>query len=189
MTNRNFSYIAIDPDINLELVTKKAPKYRIIPYDFTRSFSVQVTTIARTGSTILWCKCKSDDFIRRAMPTMVMNSVGIPAVFSFSISYHIQTIAMLRANNIPIFGCGYVHDAMPQRGVGHDPVTMKVRKSGLTTHKEVIATFGKSVYTEPFLSMSAVENMSLVKNAMPDMWMNVDANTVEIMERAVIMIG
>ena len=68
-----------------------------------------------------------------------------------------------------VFGCGYVHDAMPRAGVGQSPITTVLVKPTSSIAKEVIATFGKSTYREPFLSMSAVHGMSLAKNAIPDM--------------------
>jgi hypothetical protein len=60
---------------------------------------------------------KSDDFIRRRMPTSIISSIGIPAVFSFSISYHIRVINMLNTNNVPMFACVFIHEAMPRLGV------------------------------------------------------------------------
>jgi len=45
------------------------------------------------------------------------------------------------------------------------------------------------VRPEPFLAMSAVRGMILIKDAMPDIWMMVDSTTHDIMSQAVIMSG
>ena len=189
MLVRNFSYIAVDPSIDITMISARARNYRVLEYDFKKSFSAQTVAIGKSGSTILWAKCTSEEFIRKTMPTSIMHSIGIPAVFSFSISYNIKTINMLRTNNIPVFGCGFVHDAMPRSGVGRPPATMVLEGIGMVTNKVVRSTFGKSTYVEPFLSMGAVQNMILVRKAMPEMWSKVDENTHDIMDRAVIMSG
>lgn len=183
----NFSYIAVDPDINVEDLALRTKRISIAPYDFKASFNSQVISISKSNGTVLWAKCRSEDFIRMTMPTRIMSSIGIPAVFSFSISYHIETINMLKSEGVPVFGCGYVHDAMPGSGVGRVPVTMKPTVMNRTTIKSITATFGKSTYEEPFLSMSAVPGLVLVRNVMPELWKSVDSSTVAIMERAVIM--
>ncbi|XMA20910.1 hypothetical protein WAI453_013701 [Rhynchosporium graminicola] len=186
---KGFSYVAIDPNIDLSLLTTKAFSYKIVKYNFSKTFSMQVTSITRAGSTILWCKSKSDDFIRKAMPIIVMSSVGIPVVFSFSISYYIKTIAMMKVNKVPVFGCGYVHDAMPRGGVGRDLVTMRIANNTRGAGKDMIATFGKSTYMEPFLSMTSVQDIVLVKNAITTIWTKLDGTTVDIMDRAIIITG
>jgi hypothetical protein len=89
MMSEGFSYIAIDPNIDLSLLSTKAKSYKLVQYDFNKICSMQVTSIAR--ATVLWCKSKSEDFVRMTMPIMVMNSIGMPAVFSFGISYHISS--------------------------------------------------------------------------------------------------
>jgi hypothetical protein len=182
-----FSYIAVDPEINTEDLSKRAKGAIILPYDFNATFNTQVLSISKRRSVVLWAKCKTDDFIMRAMPTRVMSTIGIPAVFSFSISYHISTINMLRSNGVKMFGCGFVHDAMPRSGVGREPVVMMSRNTARSSSAEVVSTFGKSRYVEPYLSRSQVPGLVLVRDAMPEVWKGVDSNTVAIMERAVIM--
>jgi hypothetical protein len=54
---------------------------------------------------------------------------GIPAVFSFSISFHIRVIWILVASKIPISGCGYVHDSMPADSVSQTGLIMIVERS------------------------------------------------------------
>ncbi|KAL9122248.1 MAG: hypothetical protein Q9187_001200 [Circinaria calcarea] len=182
-----FSYIAVDPEINIEDLTRRAKSVSVLPYDFGTNFNTQVLSISKRRSVVLWAKCKTDDFIRRAMPTRVMSTIGIPAVFSFSISYHIPTINMLRTNGVKMFGCGFVHDAMPRSGIGREPVTMRSKNAARSSSAEVVSTFGKSTYVEPYLSRSHVPGLVLIKDAMPELWKAVDSNTIAIMERAVIM--
>lgn len=59
---------------------------------------------------MLWAKRKAEHSITKTMPTCTMASQGIPAVFSFSISYHIEVISMLRVEGVQVFGCVYLHD-------------------------------------------------------------------------------
>jgi hypothetical protein len=92
----------------------------------------------------------------------------------------------LRNEGVKLYGCGFVHDSMINT-VGKDPVTMKLKDNRLGTNSHVIATFGKSTYIEPFLKMTVVPGLVLVKDAIPELWERVDTNTVEIMDRAVIM--
>jgi hypothetical protein len=40
----------------------------------------------------------------RLMPIRFMSTVGIAAVFSFSISYHIDIVTMFRAGGVSVFG-------------------------------------------------------------------------------------
>jgi hypothetical protein len=66
-------------------------------------------------------------------------------------------------------------------------VTMRIKDKNRGTSSEIISTFGKSTYVEPFMKMSMVQGLVLIKDAMPDLWERVDTNTVDIMDRAVIM--
>ncbi len=186
MLTNGFSYIAIDPEINYSDLEKRAKRVKILPYDFSTNFNTQLLSISSGTQTVLWARCTSQDFIRKAMPTMIMARQGIPAVFSFSISYHIQVISMLRSEGVAVFGCGFVHDSM-SGSVGREPVTMTVKNSSKGLGKEVVSAFGKSTYIEPFMKMSMVKGLVLVKESMPDLWERVDSNTIEIMDRAVIM--
>ncbi|EMC97271.1 hypothetical protein BAUCODRAFT_147394 [Baudoinia panamericana UAMH 10762] len=161
-------------------------RLKILPYDFSTKFNTQLVSISKGRQTVLWARCKTEDFIRKAMPTKTMATQGIPAVFSFSLSYHIQTISMLKTKGVPMFGCGFVHDSMTGT-VGRDPVTMRIKDKTKGPNSEVVSTFGKSTYVEPFTKMCAVPGLVLVKDAMPDLWEKVDTNTIEIMDRAVIM--
>lgn len=186
MTN-GMSYIAIDPDIDITMVTKKMRRVTIMPYDFNTPFNTQVIAISKRGSTILWAKCKSEYFIDRVMPSRTMAMAGIPAVFSFSISYHIGVINRLLSEGVTVFGCGFVHDSMPRGGVGEGRTTMVPRNGRRASGSDIVSTFGKSTYIEPYLSRSSIPGLFLVKDEMPTLWRGVDSNTIEIMERAVIM--
>lgn len=187
MMVEGFSYIAIDPDIDITDLARRMKRSSILAYDFNTSFNTQVLSISKRGSTVLYAKCRSEYFIYKTMPTMVMATVGIPAVFSFSISYHIGVINKLRSGGVPTFGCDFVHDAMPRSGVGREPVTMKPRNGNRASSSDIISTFGKSTYVEPYLSRSSAPGLVLVRDAMPDLWRTVDSNTVDVMDRAVIM--
>ena len=182
-----FSYIVIDPEIDVSILSRVAKRVTVMPYNFSTNFRAQATEASKRGSTVVWARCRSEDFITKTIPITTMSTMGIPAVFSFSISYHIGVISMLRIGGVSVFGCGYVHDSMPRSGVGRPPVTMTPTDASAGRSRYVTAKFGKSTYVEPFLSRSAVPGLFLVKDAMPELWTNVDANTIEIMERAVIM--
>lgn len=183
----NMSYIAIDPEIDTTMLTKKVKGVSVYPYDFNKSFKVQITSIAKTRPTVLWAKCRSEYFIDKVMPSRTMAMAGIPAVFSFSVSFHIPVINRLLTEGVTVFGCGFVHDSMPLLGVGSGCVTMKPKNKRRSSGSDIIATFGKSTYVEPYLSRSSIRGLFLVKDEMPSLWRSVDSNTVEIMERAVIM--
>jgi hypothetical protein len=71
-------------------------------------------------------------------------------------------------------------------GVGRAPVMIEPSGGDRSSNTDIVSAFGKSTYREPYLSMSAVPGLVLVKNAMPDLRRGVASNTVSIMERAVI---
>lgn len=112
MLTKNFSYIAVDPELDYSDLEKRAKRTRILPCDFNTPFNTQLLSISGGRQTVLWARCKSEDLIRKAMPVMVMVKQGIPAVFSFRNSHHIPTIVLLRSEGIATFGCGFVHDSM-----------------------------------------------------------------------------
>lgn len=182
----NFSYIAIDPEIDLTRFSRNMNRVTVLPYDVKTKFSTNVTSISKRPGSILYCKTTSEDFIMRTNAMQFMSTNGIPAVFSFSISYHIRLINTLMKNGVNCYGCGFVHDDMDEKPVGTKPVTM-VRRMSTTSNEQVIATFGKSTYVEPFLSFRSVAGMKLVKDMLKDVWMGVDTGTIDIMKRAVIM--
>lgn len=182
----NFSYVAIDPDVDVSRLSKLMRKVTVMPYDPTTKFSVNIMSISKRPGQILYYKGTSEDFILRSDVMSFMNSNRIPAVFSFSISYHIGVINTLKRAGIDCYGCGFVHDGMGDGIVGSPPVTMTRRRSPGPT-QQVVATFGKSTYVEPFLSIRSVSGLKLVREMLKDIWANVDSSTVRIMERAVIM--
>lgn len=182
----NFSYIAIDPEIEIERLAKNMNKVTVMPYDMRSKFSTNVMSISKRQGSILYCKSRSEDFIARTGASQFMSANGIPAVFSFSISYHVGVINMLNNAGVICYGCGFAHDGMNKEVIGTKPVTMTRRTSSNST-VEVIATFGKSTYVEPFLSVKSVMGMKLVRDSLKDVWSNVDSGTLEIMQRAVIM--
>lgn len=138
------SYVAIDPNLDTTILHQKAKYLTVMPYDFGTSFNTQIISIAKRGSTVLWAKCKSEYFIDRAMPSRTMAMAGIPAVFSFSISYHTQIINRLLSECVTVFGCGFVHDSMPRSGVGHGSVTMVPVNKRRSSGSDIIAKLGKS---------------------------------------------
>lgn len=78
------------------------------------------------------------------MATMAIRSMGIRAIRSFSISYHLGEFNQLRANGMPIFGCSFVDGAMSTLGAGREPVTMKMPGRVRGSNTEVVSTFIKS---------------------------------------------
>lgn len=181
-----FSYIAIDPQIDVTRLKRHKHAKMIVPYDVSRSMSRQVIGISRRAGNVLYYAGKSEAFITQPDVGSTMTSMGIPGVFSFSISYHIMIINSLRASNVSMYGCGFVHDNMPMKGVGITPVTMNVVKNeGRVAF--VRTEFGKSVYEEPILRRNSVKSMHPVRDVFPELWSDVDASTIEIMSRAVLM--
>lgn len=186
MRLNNFSYIAIDPDLDISNLKKRMKRTRIVPYDVNSSASKQIAAITNSPGTVLYYKGTSESFIMLVGVISTLSTMSIPSVFSFSISYHIAVINTLVDSGASVFGCGFIHDDMPTIGVGTKPVTMNVirNRSGNSIVK---ATFGKSTYVEPILTMNSVLSLHLIKSAIPEIWQNVDSSTYDIMSRAVIM--
>ncbi|RYP54111.1 hypothetical protein DL768_001113 [Monosporascus sp. mg162] len=129
--------------------------------------------------------CKSQDFIFSPDVIPTMSALGIPAVFSFSISYHVSVINELGASGVKIFGCGYVHDDIGDSEVGTRPVTMRIRHENGNEGPVVVSIFGKSTYVEPVLYMSSVPNPRRIDLATPSLWKDVDESTMPIMSSSV----
>lgn len=183
----NFSYIAVDPNIDTKQLERNRNVRSVVPYDMTKSMALQVSSMARRPGTLLYCKSTSEAFLSCPDVISTMSSVGIPGVFSFSISYHIGVINTLVSSGVHTFGCGYVHDGMSLEPIGTPPVTMSVHRSDDGKKVRVVSVFGKSTYAEPVLLERFVPNMKRISTALPDVWKDVDAATRPIMERCVIM--
>lgn len=189
MATGRFSYIAIDPMIDTSRLNKWGHGFHVTPYDFSKSFSSQMETASRRPYTTLWARCTSEEFLSKACPLITMSSLGIPAVFPFSISYHITIINKLAEANISVYGCGYVHDDMPAAGVGYSRASMTPRFDSEGRMTDVTAAVGKSIYLEPVLFMSSVSGLISVKEAAPELWQEMDGETDALMRRAVFMIS
>lgn len=85
-------------------MSRRMKRSSILPYDFNTSFNTQVLSISKRGSTILFAKCRSEFLMDKTMLIRIMAMAGIPAVFSFSISYHIGIINKLRSEASPRSG-------------------------------------------------------------------------------------
>lgn len=121
MKTSNFSYIVIDPMIDFATVIKRLNRMTVVPYDTNTSFSKQVMSISNRPGRLIYYKGFSENFIMMSDVISFMSAMGIPAVFSFSISYHIRVINTLKNSGINTFGCGYVHDNMPVNGIESGP--------------------------------------------------------------------
>jgi hypothetical protein len=55
---------------------------------------------------------------------------------------------MLRSNGVPMFGCGFVHEAMPRLGVGRAPVMIEPSGGDRSSNTDIVSAFGKSTYRE-----------------------------------------
>ncbi|RHZ47276.1 hypothetical protein CDV55_100716 [Aspergillus turcosus] len=82
----------IDCEIELEQFSRNMHKVTVLPYDMKSKFSTNVISILKTPGNVLYCKTTSEDFVMRMGAMQFMNANRIPAVFSFSISYHIELI-------------------------------------------------------------------------------------------------
>ena len=71
--------------------------------------------------------------------------------------------------------------------VAAEPITIMNRLLHLGKDADVVSVFGKSIYVKRYLSVEAVVNSKFLNNAMPDVWTIVDATTLDILSRAVIM--
>ncbi|TGO76279.1 hypothetical protein BELL_0164g00080 [Botrytis elliptica] len=174
-----FLYIAIDLDIDIDTLTKHSNKIKIIQFD--------ISSILRLRETVLYCKIKSEDFVVQTNANVIIASMGVPAVFLFSISYHIGVITRFKSSHVSMFGYGYIHDYIPPASIDMRPITMRVEREPGSTAPLVVARFGKSKYAEPVLLMKSVPDMRLVSAVMPDVWSGVDSAAIDIMSRAVIM--
>ncbi|KAI1291209.1 hypothetical protein F5Y03DRAFT_44990 [Xylaria venustula] len=183
----SFSYIAIDPNIDVAQLERNKNIKSIVPYDPNKGLSIQVSSMARRKGMLMYYKGRSEDFISSPDVLQTMQMMGIPGVFSFSISYHIQVLKELASWDIKVFGCGYVHDDMRDDVVGIDPVTMKVDNESDPNRSMVVSKFGKSTYIEPILLSSMIPNMYPIRTAIPNVWKDVDETTEAIMSRCVIM--
>ena len=67
MMSTKTAYIAIDPDIDVTMLTKKAVAATVMPGDFGTAFSTQAISIAKRPHTILWAKCTSEMLIGRTI--------------------------------------------------------------------------------------------------------------------------
>lgn len=186
MRTDNYSYIAIDPNIDVNNISKRMKRLRIVPYDPNADMSKQIVSITNRPRNLLYYAGTSESFLSCRGVLSCMSSMSIPAVFSFSLSYHVSVINTLVSSGVNVYGCGYVHDYMPSSGVGSVPVTMKVETndSGVAVVK---SRFGKSEWVEPILLSNSIPNMVSIKVAMPELWRNIDSSTQAIMSRAVIM--
>ena len=186
MRTKDFSYIAIDPEIDIETLSRRAKRLTITPYDETASFSRQVMTITNRPGRVLFYRGRSENFIVNADVISGMSRMGIPAIFSFSISYHIRVINTLVDSGVNVYGCGFVHDNMPRVGIKNGPVSMKVVENANKV-ASVESRFGKSVWLEPILFVNSVPGLHSVRKSFEEVWSSVDSSTYEIMSRAVIM--
>lgn len=186
MRTSEFSYIAIDPEIDIKTLSRRMKRLAIRPYDVNAPFFKQVQAITNVSGILLYYKGTSESFITMRDVVTKMSEMKIPAVFSFSISYHIRVINTLASMGVGTFGCGYLHENMPVSGVKSGPVSMNVVRdeNGLWM---VRSTFGRSVWMEPILISSSVAGLHTVRNELPDLWSCVDPATFNIMSRAVIM--
>ena len=93
---------------------------------------MQVSAIGKSVRTVLYCACKSEEFIARTGAAEIMSAMGVPAVFSFSLSYHIRVVNTPVFAGVSTFDCGYVHDNMIDGvQVGVEPISITRRPSNM----------------------------------------------------------
>ncbi|KAL2669885.1 hypothetical protein Neosp_015182 [[Neocosmospora] mangrovei] len=76
-----FSFIAIDPNIDIMRLKKLRNVKRLVPYDVNRSMSKQIIAITKRPGCVQYCLEKSEDFFRQLDMIMTMNTHRIQAVF------------------------------------------------------------------------------------------------------------
>ena len=130
---------------------------------------MQVSAIDKSVRTVLYCACKSEEFIARTGAAEIMSAMGVPAVFPFSMSYHISIVNTPVFAGVSTFDSGYVHDNMIDGvQVGVEPITITRRPSNMYPNGEVVSIFGKSTYVEPFMMVRSVRSLHPLMAAMPD---------------------
>ena len=82
----------------------------VVEYNMKQSFIKQVIAATKILSTVVWAKMTSEEFVQKTVPIPTMVSYKISAVFSSSISYHIDIIRMFQYSSIASFDCVFVHD-------------------------------------------------------------------------------
>lgn len=88
---------------------------------------------------------------------------------------------------VPVYGCGYVQDSMPVRGVGKAPVTMQLTKD-VYGNSYVAAVLGQSTYNEPIMLTDQIKSLRKAIDVMPWLKSEMDLGTREILSRAVLSI-
>ncbi|KAI8710943.1 hypothetical protein NCS52_01523200 [Fusarium sp. LHS14.1] len=76
-----FSFIAIDPNIDITRLKKLRNVKRLVPYDVNRSMSKQIIAITKRPGCVMYYLEKSEDFFRQLDMIMTMNTHRIQAVF------------------------------------------------------------------------------------------------------------
>lgn len=189
MITGRFSYIAVDPMIDTSRLNKWGLGFEVIPYDFAQSFESQAKAASRKPLTVFWARCTSEEFLSKANPIDTMSTLGIPAVFPFSVSYHIPIIKTLSEANISVYGCGYINDDLPAEGVGYPGASMTPQVDSEGRTLAVTAAFGKSTYVEPPLCLGSVPGVIRVEKASSDLWEEMDDETYALMRRAVFVVA
>ena len=120
-----------------------------MPYDAKSKFATNVMSISKKPSKVLYYKSTSEYFISKMNAMQFMSSNRIPAVFYFSISYHIKVINMLIRAGVRNYGCGFAHYGMGKKSVRMKSVTI-IRMASTSIGDQVVVVFSKSTYIEPF---------------------------------------
>ncbi len=182
-----FSYIVVDPVIDTSRLDKRREVKTVVQFDKYSSMMTQIRGITEKPGNVLYYKGTFEEFLVLGDVLKTMESMSIPTVFSFSMSFCVAGINTLLSLGVPVYGCGYIHDKMPVKGVGKKPVTMTMKRDGYG-NPYVSAVFGKSTYNEPIMLSNQIPNLKRVTSVMPWVESEIDLGTKEIMERAVLLI-
>lgn len=68
MNLSSYSYILVDPAIDMSTVKRSMKRIQVGDYDFSRKFLPQAIRLGKMPRCILITKCRSEDFLLKAMP-------------------------------------------------------------------------------------------------------------------------
>ncbi|KAG5916589.1 hypothetical protein E4U61_003502 [Claviceps capensis] len=187
MDLKNFSYIVVDPEIDLSRLSTGKEIKTIVRYDIYTSMLVQIKGITSKPGNILYFKGKFSDFLNTGDIFKTITTLSLPSVFSFSLSFCSAEVSLLKSNGVPVYGGGYVHDHLPVCGLGKAPVTMSLERDQYR-NSCVVAVFGKSTYNEPIFLSTHVKGLRKLSDVMPELDSEIDLETKQILDRAVILV-
>ncbi|CVL09218.1 uncharacterized protein FMAN_15458 [Fusarium mangiferae] len=187
MEFKKFSYIAVDPEVDITRLTKRKNVKSVAKYNKYSTLTKQLKAISSSPGHVLYYDKTFKNFLLIYDTLKNLSEMSTPVVFSSSLSYCITSVNNLMSMSVPVYGCGFVHDGMTNTVAGRRPITMTVKKSR-NGDEYVSAVFGKSTYNEPLFMFSNIAGLKYIESVMPWLSKEIDIATKDIMSRAVLLI-